>query len=103
MSGQSEPYICRNCDWTGVEPRIHHWSEPDTPLIQTRDPSQIRESYGRHTGIRGSSGSMNKCPECDKVVRTKSEWESDDFWMRWAPIIAFGFLGTIGLLLFLFD
>jgi predicted RNA-binding Zn-ribbon protein involved in translation (DUF1610 family) len=90
VSEQSEPYVCRNCNWAGNKPKIHTWNEPNTPS---------QDAYGRYTEIRGSSGSMNKCPECDKHVMTQSEWESDDFWVKWTPRIVLGVMGLLAIIL----
>ena len=63
-------FICRACGWKGSSPAVKSWSEPS---------STHRGPHGEDVHVPAHSGSMNICPECNKVVRTQKEWESDDF------------------------
>ena len=79
-------YICKNCEWTGKEPNIQTWNEAG---------STWRDESGQERHTPPHSGSMKKCPECDKVVKTRKEWESDDAWAKWAPRVTFVVLVTM--------
>ena len=93
MSEQSDVYICRNCDWTGREPKIHTFHGEE---------SSFRGSHGQEVHTHPYSGSMNKCPLCEKHVMTEKEWESDDFKSKWIPRIVLGVL-SLGIIVIAFS
>jgi len=90
---ESKMYICRNCDWTGREPKAHSWNV---------EGSSWRDEGGQERYTPTHSGSMNKCPKCNEMVRTQKEWESDDFQMRWIPKIVLGVL-ILGVIVMAFS
>ena len=90
---KSEMYICRNCDWTGKEPKVHTWNV---------EGSSWRDEGGQERHTPPHSGSMNKCPKCNKMVMTQKEWESDDFKIKWIPRIVMGVL-SLGIIVIAFS
>ena len=92
-AAQSEMYICRNCDWTGREPKVHTWNV---------EGSSWRDDGGQERHTPPHSGSMNKCPKCNKMVMTQKEWESDDFKSKWIPRIVLGVL-SLGIIVIAFS
>ena len=78
-------FICRACGWKGGSPIVKSWSEPS---------STHRSPHGEDVDVPAHSGSMEKCPQCDKRVRTQRDWERKDKEDYWVPRV---FLAVVGL------
>jgi len=76
-------FICRECGWKGNSPAVKSWSEPS---------STHTGPHGEDVHVPAHSGSMNICPNCNKMVQTQKEWESHDFWMKWIPRIIYSLM-----------
>ena len=67
---------------------VKSWSEPS---------STHRGPQGEDVHVPAHSGSMKRCPECEKTVRTQKDWELKDKQDYWIPRVLFAvvFLGVI--------
>ena len=81
-------FVCRECGWKGSSPMVKSWSEPS---------STHRGPQGEDVHVPAHSGSMKRCPECEKTVRTQKDWELKDKQDYWIPRVLFAvvFLGVI--------
>ena len=83
-------FICRGCGWKGSSPVVKSWSVPS---------STHTGPHGEDVYVPAHSGSMEKCPHCEKMVRTQKDWERKDKEDYWVPRVFFAvvLLGVIFL------
>ena len=92
MAEEIKMFICRICGWKGESPKIKNWSELG---------GYSKGSHGEDIYTPPSSGSIEKCPECDSIVNTQEGWEAQDRSEKMAVpiIVAFFSLCVIVILL----
>ena len=87
-------FICRECGWKGSSPIVKSWDEPS---------STHTGPHGEDVYVPAHSGSMEKCPRCEKIVRTQKDWErqdKEDYWVTRILWAVFGLLTIFVLLSF---